>query len=61
VQRLSANSLNGTKLAEKLDTTDVTIRVSYRKWLEEFPDLFSDVVDKIAGNSKLGYALSPQT
>lgn len=36
------------ELAEKLGTTDVTIRASYRKWLEEFPELFSDVRDKIA-------------
>jgi transcription initiation factor TFIIIB Brf1 subunit/transcription initiation factor TFIIB len=49
-----------TELAGKLGTTDVTIRASYRKWLEEFPDLFSDVVDKIADNNKLGYT-SPQT
>jgi hypothetical protein len=42
------------ELAEKLGTTDVTIRASYRKWLEEFPDLFADVNDKIANNSSLG-------
>lgn len=41
------------ELAEKLGTTDVTIRASYRKWLEEFPDLFADVNDKIA-NINLG-------
>jgi transcription initiation factor TFIIIB Brf1 subunit/transcription initiation factor TFIIB len=43
------------ELAEKLGTTDVTIRTSYRKWLEEFPDLFSDVSDKIANHNKPGY------
>jgi CRP-like cAMP-binding protein len=39
------------ELAEKLGTTDVTIRNSYRKWLEEFPDLFSDVSGKITNNN----------
>jgi transcription initiation factor TFIIIB Brf1 subunit/transcription initiation factor TFIIB len=43
------------ELAGQLGTTDVTIRASYRKWLEEFPDLFSDVIDKIANSNKLGY------
>ena len=38
------------ELAEKLGTTDVTIRASYRKWLEDFPDLFTDVSDKITNN-----------
>ena len=42
------------ELAEKLGTTDVTIRASYRKWLEEFPDLFVDVSAKIADNNNLG-------
>ena len=41
------------ELAEKLGTTDVTIRASYRKWLEEFPDLFTDVSDKIVNSNKL--------
>ena len=42
-------------LAGQLGTTDVTIRASYRKWLEEFPDLFADVSDKIATNNNLSY------
>jgi hypothetical protein len=46
------------ELAAKLGTTDVTIRVSYRKWLEEFPDLLSDVSDKIAP-STIGYFAHP--
>jgi transcription initiation factor TFIIIB Brf1 subunit/transcription initiation factor TFIIB len=40
------------ELAEKLGTTDVTIRTSYRKWLEEFPDLFTEVSDKITNSHK---------
>lgn len=39
------------ELAERLGTTDVTIRASYRKWLEDFPDLFADVNDKITNNN----------
>ncbi|MBN1244474.1 hypothetical protein JXA31_02655 [Candidatus Bathyarchaeota archaeon] len=41
-----------TELAEKLGTTDVTIRDSYRKWLNEFPDLFRDVIGKFEENEK---------
>ena len=43
------------ELAEKLGTTDVTIRASYRKWLEEFPDFFADISDKIINNNNQGY------
>jgi len=42
------------ELAEKLGTTDVTIRDSYRKWLKEFPDLFRDVSGKFEENEKSG-------
>jgi len=31
------------EIARSLKTTDVTVRASYRKWLQEFPDLFSDL------------------
>ena len=48
------------ELAEKLGTTDVTIRASYRKWLEEFPDLFSDVTDKMQTATKSPISF-PQT
>jgi hypothetical protein len=41
------------ELADQLGTTDVTIRASYRKWLETFPDLFLDVIGKFAANSAL--------
>ena len=43
------------ELAEKLGTTDVTIRASYRKWLEECPDFFADISDKIINNNNQGY------
>lgn len=36
------------ELADQLGTTDVSIRVSYRNWLETFPDLFLDVIAKLA-------------
>jgi transcription initiation factor TFIIIB Brf1 subunit/transcription initiation factor TFIIB len=38
------------ELAHQLGTTEVTIRLSYRKWLETFPDLFLDVINKFAEN-----------
>ncbi len=43
------------ELADKLGTTDVTIRQSYRKWLIEFPDLFDDVINKLAQEESLKY------
>jgi hypothetical protein len=43
------------ELADQLGTTDVTIRVSYRKWLETFPDLFLDVIGKFAADRDLRY------
>ncbi len=43
------------ELADKLGTTDVTIRVSYRKWLTVFPDLFVDVIGKLAREESLKY------
>jgi transcription initiation factor TFIIIB Brf1 subunit/transcription initiation factor TFIIB len=47
------------ELAEKLGTTDVTIRASYRNWLEEFPELFADVNDKITNNNNHSYFTQP--
>jgi hypothetical protein len=41
------------ELADQLGTTDVSIRVSYRKWLETFPDLFLDVIGKFASITAL--------
>ena len=43
------------ELADKLSTSDVTIRMSYRKWLTEFPDLFEDVIEKLAQDENLKY------
>jgi hypothetical protein len=40
-------------LAYQLGTTEVTIRMSYRKWLETYPDLFLDVISKFAENKSL--------
>lgn len=44
------------ELAEKLGTTDVTIRAAYKNWLEEFPKLFADVNDKITNNNHNHFA-----
>jgi transcription initiation factor TFIIIB Brf1 subunit/transcription initiation factor TFIIB len=46
---------NQKELADRLGTTDVTIRASYRSWLETFPDLFSDVISKLAQDQNLRY------
>jgi len=43
------------ELARKLGTTEVTIRKSYREWLIGFPDLFVDVIGKLAQHESLRY------
>jgi transcription initiation factor TFIIIB Brf1 subunit/transcription initiation factor TFIIB len=43
------------ELADRLGTTDVTIRLSYRRWLETFPDLFLDVINKFAADKDLRF------
>lgn len=43
------------ELANKLGTTDATVRKSYRKWLLDFPDLFVDVISKMAQDENLKY------
>jgi len=44
---------NQKELADRLGTSDVTIRASYRCWLEEFPDLFQDIIGKLAQDQNL--------
>jgi hypothetical protein len=41
------------ELADKLGTSDVSIRASYRLWLETFPDLFLDVIGKFSMDKDL--------
>lgn len=43
------------ELADKMGTTDVTIRASYKQWLETFPDLFPDVIEKLAHTPAFRY------
>jgi hypothetical protein len=43
------------ELACKIGTTDVTIRKYYRQWLISFPDLFGDVIGKLAQHESLKY------
>jgi transcription initiation factor TFIIIB Brf1 subunit/transcription initiation factor TFIIB len=45
------------EIARSLNTTDVTVRASYRKWLKEFSDLFSDVPAKLAEDEKIGLSV----
>jgi hypothetical protein len=42
------------EIARSLNTTDVTLRASYRKWLKGFPDLFSDLRTFLAEDEKIG-------
>lgn len=44
---------NQKELADGLGASDVTIRSSYRNWLEEFLDLFQDVIGKLAQDQNL--------
>ena len=46
---------NQKELADRLGTSDVTIRASYRNWLETFPDLFLDVISKLGQDPNLRY------
>jgi transcription initiation factor TFIIIB Brf1 subunit/transcription initiation factor TFIIB len=45
------------EISDKLGTTDVTVRASYRQWLANFPDLFPDVIGKLAENPAFRYSL----
>jgi len=50
------NSIKNQKeLAGLLGTTEMTIRASYHKWLQAFPDLFCDVIGKFAKDKNLRY------
>jgi transcription initiation factor TFIIIB Brf1 subunit/transcription initiation factor TFIIB len=43
------------ELSLKLGTNEVTIRASYRQWVETFPELFSDVISKFATDRNLRF------
>jgi hypothetical protein len=45
--------MSEVELANRLGTTDVTVRASYRDWLETFPELFKDIVAKLSENARL--------
>jgi transcription initiation factor TFIIIB Brf1 subunit/transcription initiation factor TFIIB len=50
------NSIKKQKeLADLLGTTEMTIRASYHKWLQAFPDLFGDVIGEFAKHKNLRY------
>ncbi len=42
------------ELARKIGTTEATIRILYRKWLEEFPVMFQDITGKPEETEELG-------
>jgi hypothetical protein len=43
------------EIAAILGTSEVTIRDSYRQWIETFPDLFGDIIEKFLADDKLRY------
>jgi hypothetical protein len=45
------------ELAWKLGTSDVSVRTSYKDWLEAFPDLFTDVIGNLAQDSIHRYSV----
>ncbi|MCW3999487.1 MAG: hypothetical protein NWE93_04555 [Candidatus Bathyarchaeota archaeon] len=47
-------SINQKTIADVLNTSDTSIRRSYREWLRVFPDLFADVQEKIDGRCSSG-------
>lgn len=42
-------------IANILGTTDVTVRSAYKQWVEEFPDLFMDILGKFASENPPRY------
>ena len=43
------------EIAEQLGTNVITVRDSYRQLLQEFPDMFEDVINKFAKDSNLRF------
>ena len=48
---------NQRQIADKLGTTDNTIRSSYNQWIETFPDMFADVVVRFSPTKNFKVAL----
>jgi hypothetical protein len=43
------------EIAFSLGTTEVTVRSSYRQWLQEFSEQFTDIIGKLADDRSLRY------
>jgi hypothetical protein len=43
------------EIARSLGTTEVTVRASYRQWLKEFSEQFTDIIGKLANERSLRY------
>jgi hypothetical protein len=43
------------EIAHSLSTTEVTFRASYRQWLKEFSEQFTDVINKLSNDRSLRY------
>lgn len=47
---------NQRQIADKLGTTDNTVRSSYNRWIETFPDMFADVIVRFSPRKDLKVA-----
>ena len=48
------------EIADLLCTTEISVRKLYKSWLNEFPQLFTDVRVKMSGNRQMDYLRSSQ-
>ncbi len=52
-------AVSETEIAGGLGTSDVTVRRSYREWLETFPELFKHILPKLSENVMLRPFVQP--
>jgi hypothetical protein len=43
------------EIARTLQTTEVSVRIYYRKWLKDFPELFQDITEKLSNREPCGH------
>jgi hypothetical protein len=47
------------EIALVLQITDISIRLYYKRWLREFPELFQDIVEKLSDQTSHRYQFKP--
>jgi len=47
------------EIALVLQITDISIRLYYKRWLREFPELFQDIVEKLSERASRRYQFKP--